>query len=98
MNSEEDHFRVDTETLIYKPLYELMDLTPLVNNFEYTVSNGHSVVDVKLSQEFFDEYLKNLMLKNGFAMNNLEFGVMNQQMRMMKSMSQDLIVLIEKEI
>lgn len=98
MKSEEDHFRFDTETLIYKPLYELMDLTPLVNNFEYMVSNGQSGIDVKLSQEFFDEYLKNIMLKNGFAMTILEFGVMNGQMRMMKSMSQDLMVLIDKEI
>lgn len=33
MKSEEDHYRFDTEKLIYEPLYEMMDLHPLVQNF-----------------------------------------------------------------
>mgnify|MGYP006883062512 CR=1 FL=1 len=98
MKSEEDHFRFDTETLIYKPLYELMDLTPMVGNFEYFISNGQSGKDVVLSQDFFNEYLKNLKLKNGFAMTVLEFSVMNGQMKKMKRMSQDLMVVIDNEI
>lgn len=40
MKSEEDHFRFDTEKLIYEPLYELMDLNQLVNNFAYRTSGG----------------------------------------------------------
>ena len=42
MKSEEEHFRFDTETMIYTPLYALMDLNPLVKNFEYTASQGQS--------------------------------------------------------
>jgi len=98
MKSEEDHFRFDTETLIYGPLYEIMDLNPLVNDFEYRVSDGKSGKDMGLSAEFFSDYLNNTMLKNGFAMTVLEFTTMNGQMREMKQMTEALISLIDVEI
>ena len=98
MKSEEDHFRFDTEELIYKPLYHLMDLNPLVNNFEYRVTAGASGRNLPLSTNDFEPYLKNTILKNGFVMTVLEFNVMNGQMREMKAMSQQLIDLITKEI
>ncbi|MGA9575015.1 MAG: DUF6090 family protein [Lysobacterales bacterium] len=98
MKSEEDHFRFDTEKLIYEPLYGLMDLYPLVNNFEYRVSNGESGKDMALSSEYFSEYLKSTKLKNGFVMTVLEFGTMNGQMRDMKRMTEELIVLINEDI
>jgi len=97
MKSEEDHFRFDTETLIYQPLYELMDLNPLVNNFEYRVSDGKSGKDMPLSAEYFSEYLKNTKLKNGFVMTVLEFNTMNGQMREMKRMTEELVSLINVE-
>lgn len=98
MKSEEDHFRFDTETLIYEPLYELMDLNPLVNDFEFRVSNGKSGKDMALSAEHFSGYLKNTKLKNGFAMTVLEFTTMNGQMREMKRMTEELVTLINGEI
>lgn len=98
MKSEEDHFRFDTETLIYQPLYAQMDLNPLVNDFEYRVSNGESGRDMGLSAEFFSEYLKSTKLKNGFAMTVLEFTTMNGQMREMKRMTQELVALIDAEV
>jgi hypothetical protein len=98
MKSEEDHFRFDTETLIYEPLYELMDLQQLVNNFEYKASGGESGEEVILTAEFFEGYLKSQKLKNGFAMTILEFGTINGQMREMKRMSEVLIASIDMEI
>jgi hypothetical protein len=98
MKSEEDHFRYDTEVLIYEPLYGLMDLNPLVNNFEYRVTEGGSGRNISLSENHFDDYLKNSNLKNGFVMTILEFNIMNAQMQQMKEMSQKLISLIEDEI
>lgn len=98
MKSEEDHFRFDTETLIYAPLYELMDLQQLVNNYEYVVSGGTSGRQVTLDADFFADYLNSQKLKNGFAMTILEFGTMNEQMRTMKQMSVELIALIDAEV
>lgn len=98
MKSEEDHFRFDTEILIYEPIYNLMDLTPLVDNFAYTVSNGQAGKDVTLSQEHYRDYFESKLIKNGFLMAVLEFGTMNDQMREMKRMSEELIRLIDVEI
>jgi len=98
MKSEEEHYRFDTEKLIYEPLYALMDLHPMVNNFEYHASNGASGKDVTLSAEYFSDFLNSLKLKNGFVMTVLEFEIMNGQMREMKRMTEDLIVSIDKEI
>jgi len=98
MKSEEDHFRFDTEKLIYEPIYALMDLSPLVNNFAYNASNGNAGKNVILSKDYYKEYLNNTMIKNGFLMAVLEFGVMNDQMREMNRMSEELIRMIELEI
>ena len=98
MKSEEDHYRFDTEKLLYEPLYELMDLNPMVSNFEFHASNGQSGKDVSLSAEYFADFLKSTKVKNGFVMTVLEFGIMNTQMREMKGMTENLIVLIDEEI
>ena len=98
MKSEEDHYRFDTEKLLYEPLYELMDLNPMVSNFEFHASNGQSGKDVTLSAEYFADFLKSTKIKNGFVMTVLEFSTMNAQMRDMKAMTEDLIVLIDGEI
>jgi len=98
MKSEEEHFRFDTETLIYEPLYRLMDLHEMVNNYAYYVSNGQEGENKELSAEFFEDYLKEIKLKNGFAMAVLEFGVINGQLGEMKRQSEMLIKLIDKEI
>jgi hypothetical protein len=98
MKSEEDHFRYDTEKLIYEPLYEIMDLNALVQNFEYQTSKGQSGKNVVLTNKDFEIYLKNQKLKNGFTMTILEFGTMNAQMQELKALSESLIVSIDNEM
>ena len=98
MKSEEEHFRFDTETLIYEPLYRLMDLNDLVNNYAYNVSNGQEGEDIELNADSFKDYLKELKLKNGFAMTVLEFGVLNGELEEMKQLSETLIEAIDKEL
>src|SRR5210317_565262 len=98
MKSEEDHYRFDTEKLLYEPLYELMDLNPMVANFEYRVSNGSAGEDITLTAEYFSDFLENTKIKNGFVMTVLEFNTMNGQMREMKEMTEKLILLIDDEI
>jgi len=98
MKSEEDHFRFDTEELIYRPLYEIMDLNRLVNNYAYQVSKGQEGENVTLTQKEFEPYFDNIKLKNGFAMAVLEFEVINSQLIAMKELSESLIQLIDREI
>jgi hypothetical protein len=98
MKSEEEHYRFDTESVIYGPLYELMDLNPMVSNFEFYASNGNSGTDVALTSEYFSEFLKNKKLKNGFVLTVLELTTLNQQMREIKQMTEELILSIDQEI
>ena len=98
MKSEEDHYRFDTEKLLYEPLYALMDLNPMVANFEYRISQGQSGEDMELSAEYFSDFLKSTKIKNGFVLTVLEFSTLNGQMREMKAMTEELITLIDEEI
>lgn len=98
MKSEEDHYRFDTEKLLYEPLYALMDLNPMVANFEYRISQGQSGEDMELSAEYFSDFLKSTKIKNGFVLTVLEFSTLNGQMREMKAMTEELIALIDEEI
>ena len=98
MKSEEDHFRFDAEILIYKPIYELMDLNPMVMNYTFQVSNGQAGKDMALTRRYYKEFLKSVKIKNGFIMTVLEFGIMNGQMQEMRGMSQTLISLIDAEL
>jgi hypothetical protein len=98
MKGEEDHFRFDAETLLYHPLYETMDLNPIVLDFAYRASNGQVGRDGLLTPRTFEEYLANRMLKNGFVMTILEFQTMNEQMMEMKRLSQVLMDEIDMEM
>jgi len=98
MKSEEDHYRFDTETALYKPLYDLMDLRPMVANYEYHLTNGESGEDVDLSGEYFSGFLKSTIIKNGFVMTVLELSKLNGQMLEIKRRTQELISLIDAEI
>jgi hypothetical protein len=97
MKSEEDHYRFDTEKLIYEPLYETMDLNPMVQNFVFRESNGQAGKDVVLTKQYFDSFLKNIKLKNGFVMTILELETMNSQMRQLRVQSEALIAYIDEE-
>ena len=98
LKSEEDHYRFDTEVLIYTPLYKMMDLNPMVNNFQYRLSNGKMGGNYKLPKDYYEDFLKSTEIKNGFVMTILEFSTMNAQMLEMKNMSQNLLKLIDEEI
>jgi hypothetical protein len=98
MKNEEDHYRFDSEQLIYGPLYQNIDLTPVIDNFEYQLSEGQAGHDIQLSAENFQNYLSNTQLKNGFRMTILEFETLNAQMTAIKEKSLHLIELIDEEI
>ena len=98
MKGEEDHFRFDAETLLYRPLYESMDLNPIVLDALYHASNGQAGEDGLLTSQSFEGYLENRMLKNGFVMTILEFQTMNEQMREMKRISRALMDEIDMEM
>ncbi len=66
MKSEEDHYRFDTEERIYKPLYNTMDLIPMIRNFEYRVTYGAVGTFKPLRADYFDGFLTDGRIKNGF--------------------------------
>lgn len=97
MKAEEDHFRFDTETNLYEPIYASLDLNLMLKNYEYFVSKGQSGSDVKLPNGYFDIYLKNTHIKNGFVLTVLEFNTLNGQMQNMINVSEKLIESIDQE-
>ena len=98
MKSEEDHYRFDTETALYKPLYDLMDLRPMVASYEYRMSNGSAGEDVDLSGDYFNDFLQSTIIKNGFVMTVLELSKLNGQMQEIKRRTEELIALIDEEV
>ena len=98
MKSEEDHFRYDTEKLLYEPVYATTDLNPLVDNYAFQVSQGQAGKNVVLTSANFAESMKSRLLKNGFVMTILEFETMNGQMSELRGKAEALIVSIDQEI
>ena len=98
MKDEEAHFRYDAEILLYEPSYNIMDMNPIVQNYMHFVSKGAVGDDRELSSKEFDAMLKDTKQKNGFVMAVYQFTVMNQQFNQMKTMCEELIVLIDKEV
>jgi len=98
LKNEEDHFRYDTEVLLYEPSYETLDLNDLIKNYTYKVTSGQEGEDVPLSRPYYEALLKNIKHKNGFVMAVFEHSVMNQQLSDMKTMCEHLIQLINKEV
>jgi len=95
---EEDHYRFDTEELLYKPLYSLMDLNPMINSYKYKMSNGTLGKNHPVSHQYYEDFLKSTEIKNGFILTIFQFSVMNEMMQEMKTMSLKLIELIDEEI
>ena len=98
LKAEEDHFRFDAETLLYKPVYRLLDLNPAVINYTFHVTNGNAGENIKLNEEQYKILLSDLQHKNGFVMAVYEFTVMNNELSHMKETSEKLINLIDKEL
>lgn len=97
LKGEEEHYRFDTEQLLYGPSFRTLDLNPLTKKYIYNASNGQAGENREIPRANFETILKDLEHKNGFVMADYEFTVMNGQLREMKTMSEALIKLIEKE-
>jgi len=98
LKGEEEHYRFDTEVLLYEPSFNVLDLNPLTKKFMYDVSNGQAGENTEIPRENFEILLKDTKHKNGFVMAVYEFTVMNSQLTNMKIMSEKLIQLIDNEL
>ncbi|PWI30396.1 hypothetical protein DI383_08085 [Flavobacteriaceae bacterium LYZ1037] len=98
LKGEEEHYRFDTEVLLYEPSFNVLDLNPLTKKFMYDVSNGQAGENTEIPRENFETLLKDTKHKNGFVMAVYEFTVMNGQLATMKNMSEELLHLIDKEL
>jgi len=98
LKGEEEHYRYDTELLLYEPSYRILDLNPITKKFTYDVTKGQAGQDAELSREDFEKLLQDLNHKNGFVMTVYEFTVMNSQLEAMKEKSIQLKKLIDEEI
>ena len=98
LKDEENHFRYDSEILLYEPSFEMIDHNLVVENYKYHLSNGEIGSKLPLQRAQFEAMLLDIKQKNGFAMAIFEFEVMNQQFESMKQMSNALIQVIDKEM
>ncbi|MCB0664686.1 MAG: hypothetical protein KDC80_02640 [Saprospiraceae bacterium] len=90
LKAEEDHWRFDSEELVFKPAYNNLD-------FQLILRDHRGESDV-LSREVFKEFFADRKIKNGYVMATVEFEIMNGQLNRMKSIIQKLIELIDKDI
>lgn len=88
--AEEDHFRFDSEELLYKPLYEHVDLNPMLRDYM-------GITGV-LDRDHFDVFFTDPKFKNGFLMVILELSKLNEQLEEMKRICNDLIAEIDAEM
>jgi Family of unknown function (DUF6090) len=95
---EEEHFRYDSEVLLYNPSYGVLDLNPLVKNYTYQMSNGQAGENIEPPRANFEVMLNDVRQKNGFVMAVYEFSVMNEQLKAMKETCEELIELIDQEL
>lgn len=98
MKSEEDHYRFDTETALYKPLYDRMDTEAMIADFQYHASGGQAGRANAVTAASFEPLLKSKTLKNGFMMTILEYGTMNEQMADLRERCRTLIATIDAEL
>lgn len=98
LKGEEDHFRFDSEVLLYRPLYTTTDLGPMIEEYAFRMSKGQAGRGDVLKARDFDPVLRNLEARNGFWMTILEFDSMNAQMRAMRDRSKTLLDEIDAEL
>ena len=98
LKGEEDHFRFDSEVLLYRPLYATTDLGPMIEEYAFRMSKGQAGRGDVLQARDFGPVLQNLEAKNGFWMTILEFDSMNEQMRAMRDRSKTLLRDIDAEL
>ncbi|PVW16492.1 DUF6090 family protein [Marixanthomonas spongiae] len=98
LKGEEEHYRFDTELLLYEPSFRILDINPVTKKYLYDSSNGQAGEDLELPRKDFETLLKDIKHKNGFVMAVYEFTVMNGQLEGMKEKSNKLIRLIDAEL
>lgn len=98
MKNGEEHFRYDTENLLYKAVYEKLDMDPTVRNFMYHVTNGAEGENVLLNRKNFEKILSSLEHKNGMTMAAVEFARMVSYFEEMKIIASDLVIQIDTEL
>ena len=98
LKGEEDHFRFDSESLLYRPLYATTNLGPMLQDYMFQMSKGKEGRGDALDARYFDPVLHNLEARNGFWMTILEFDIMNGQMRVMRDRSSQLLADIDAEL
>lgn len=94
---EEEHFRYDTEIMMYEPSYREQDINANIVSYTYKMSGGKAGKLGRFPKASFDATLADLTQKNGFAMATYELSFMNGQLENMKAMCEQLIGFIEKE-
>ena len=90
VKAEEDHFRFDSEEIIFKPLYELKDMGPMIDL--------HMKKDVVMQRADYDRYFADVRVKNGFLMAFLEFSTMNGELDQVLKLSDQLVAMIDREL
>lgn len=97
MKSEEDHYRFDSETALYRPIYEVMDTEAMNAAYAWRMSGGKAGRAGAITAATFAPLLKSRTIKNGFVMTILEYGTMNDQMTEMRERCVKLIAMIDAE-
>lgn len=90
LKAEEDHWRFDSEELVFKPAYEDLDMQLILRDYR-----GESDV---LSKTVFKDFFADRKVKNGYVMAILEFGIMNTYLNRMNTSSEQILRLIDEEI
>lgn len=98
MKSEEDHYRFDAETALYRPIYEVMDTEAMTADFAWRMSGGKEGRAGAVTAATFEPLLESRTIKNGFVMTILEYGTMNAQMVEMRERCRKLIEIVDREI
>ena len=98
LKGEEDHFRFDSETLLYRPTHATINLGPMLQDYAFRMSKGQAGRGDALPPRYFDPLLRNLEARNGFWMTTVEFDAMNGQMRGMRDRSKALVAEIDAEL
>ena len=90
LKAEEDHWRFDSEELIFKPAYEAVDFQRIIRDYM-----GE---EESLSQEIFSDFFSNRKIKNGYVMATIEFSEINKHLKKMHTAVLSLIDLIDNEL
>ncbi len=90
LKAEEDHWRFDSEELVFKPAYEDLDMQLILRAYR-----GEKDL---LTREVFKDFFADRKVKNGYVMATVEFEVMNGHLKKMKRIIDKIFELIDKEL